>query len=90
MARQRSGRRTDYSWSNFGDVALAQALSAGGLFGATSSAVLVPQTLMRVRGRVGVVLDTGGLNESVMVLCGLMAINTDALAGAAAPEIFTN
>ena len=90
MLRGRSGRRTDYSWTNFGDVATGAAINAGGIFGGTGSVVATPQTLTRVRGKVGVVLDTVAANESIIFLCGLMVASSDGFVAGAAPEIFTN
>jgi len=91
MARQRSGRRTDYTWSNFGDVMSGQDLSTGtSVVGVTGSAIGTAETIVRIRGKVGVVLDTGGVDESAMILCGLTIMSDDAFASAVAPELFTN
>jgi len=89
MPRGRTGRRTDYSWSNFGDVSLGQGVGGSGTFGLVASNVIAPQTLTRVRGQIGVTLDAAAADESAMILCGLMALNTDAFVGGGAPEIFT-
>jgi len=89
MPRGRSGRRTDYSWSNFGDSIVAADIGQQGDFGPAVSTVLAPQTLMRIRGKVGVVLDTGGANESAIILCGIMVGNTDLIVGGGPPELFT-
>ncbi len=92
MARaRRSGRGPDYQWSNFGDVENGQDLGAGAaVFGSTGLASGVPHTCVRVRGKVGVVLDTGGVDESAMILCGLMRVTSDFFATGVAPELFTS
>ncbi len=92
MANRRTSRPT-YQWSNFGDVENNQDLStATSRFGSSGSAVNTAQTLIRVRGKVGVTLDAAAVNERAMILCGLIAVNGDAFAAGdtAAPEIFTN
>ncbi len=86
-----SGRRTDYEWANFGDVHLAQDLGAGqAIFSSTALGFNVAGTIMRCRGRVGVILDTGGVDENAIILCGLMVGNSDLIAATTpAPELFT-
>jgi len=89
----RSGRRTDYNWQNVGDVETGHDLStASAVFGTTALAFSNAQTIMRVRGKVGVVLDTGGVDESTMIICGLLVMNADAFAvgDAAAPDMVLN
>ena len=84
-----SGRRTDYSWGNFGDIAASIDLGFGAAsFGATRFVFNVAGTVMRVRGKVGVVLDTGGVNESAIILCGLIIVPGDMLT--TPPELFTD
>ncbi len=91
MARGRTGRRTDYTWLNFGDVQIARDISTDDAFaGSTTLTFNVVGTIMRVRGHVGVTLDAGGVDENVMVLCGLTVLSADAAATGVAPEIFTN
>ncbi len=85
MARSR-GRRSDYQWTQFGDVENAHDISSAvGTLGSTVSVVTIPQTLMRTRGRIGAYLDAGGVDESVMLLCGVTVLSADAVA---APELF--
>ncbi len=87
MARAR-GRtsRPDYSWTNFGDVEKTQAIGGDAVLGSSVSVVNTPQTLIRIRGKVGCYLDAGAGNEDVMILCGVCILSPDAVA---APEIFT-
>ena len=88
MAQRRTSR-PDYSWSNFGDVESGVDIStATGQFGTTASAVVLPQTLTRTRGRVSMTLNPAAVNETLTLLCGLVVVNSDALSGDA-PEIFT-
>ena len=89
MARDR-GRRTDYQWSNFGDRENGQDIATVASFGTTGLASDRAHTCVRIRGRVGVILDAGAVNESAMILCGLVRVTTDAFASGAAPEIFAN
>ncbi len=92
MARPRStGRRTDYQWFSFGDIENAQDISTNTAFFAGSQVNFgIPGTVMRVRGRVGLVLDAGAVNEGGILLCALGIFSTEFVAtGAAnAPEIF--
>ncbi len=91
MADRGRGRRTDYTWSNFGDRENAHDISTvAGVFGTTGFTSGAAQTITRIRGKVGAVLDPGAVNESVMILFGLMVLATDSFVGGAAPEIFTN
>ena len=91
MRHGRSGRKTDYQWFNIGDIEGGQNLgTAQGVFGTTSFTFSTPGTLTRIRGRVGVVLDAGGVDESAMILAGLCVIQNDQFASGAAPEIFNN
>ncbi len=95
MARQRSsGRRTDYVWSSFGDQELTQDLSTSTAFFGTviSNGVAENEavTLMRLRGRVGAQLDSAAIDESTMLLCGIMIVNRDLFVAAGvtgAPEL---
>ena len=90
MARNtRVGRRPDYQWDHFGDVMTAQDLSStAGQLGTTGLLSVSAHTCVRIRGKVGVVLDTGGINESAMILCGLVKMLGDSFAAGAAPELF--
>ncbi len=82
-----SGRRTDYEWFNIGDTAVAQAVSVNATLGVTAFLFAAPATISRLRGKVGVVLDTAAVNESFMVVCGLFIGNADLTNS---PELFTN
>ena len=86
---RRSGRKTDYSWAGMGDLQSGIDVGNAAFFGTTGSSVLTPQTLTRVRGTIGATLDAAGVDELVMVLCGLGVFTEDAFAAGAAPE-FTN
>ncbi len=91
MPHGRTGRRTDYQWSNFGDVEAGLDLStATGRFGTTGLVSLVPHTCMRIRGRVAARLSAGTVDEDAFILVGLVKVATDSFVGGAAPEIFTN
>jgi len=88
MARQTRGRRTDYNWFNFGDRTQVD-IGVGGMFQVAALGFLQAQTITRIRGRIGAVLDATAIDESAMVLAGLMIINTDAFVGGSAAEVFT-
>ena len=91
MARQRSGRRTDYEWGSFGDLNLANTLVLAGTFGVTVLDFTRAGTIMRIRGKVTVDLDAGGVDERGIILCGLMVGNTDLVqATAVAPELLAS
>ncbi len=81
------GRRTDYNWFNIGDSAVAQPISVNATLGGTGFAFTLAGTITRLRGKVGVVLDTGGVGESMMIIVGLIVGNADLTNS---PEIFTN
>jgi len=87
------GTRPELTWVNFGDQELAQDIStATAFFGATRSVATVTQTVMRVRGFVGVQLDPATIDESVLLLCGIGIFNEELIAAgglASAPELFT-
>ena len=88
MAR-RSGRRTDYLWASSGDQELAVDLSTNtGTFGTTAFQTTLPQTLTRLRGKVGVTLDAAGVEESCMLLCGVAVVSAEYFVSGSAPEIF--
>ncbi len=93
MARgsRSSGRRTDYSWGNFGDFESSHNLTTStAVFGSTKFDFSTPGTIARVRGRVGVNLDAAAVDERTMVVCGLMVGATDSIVTGVAPEVFTN
>ncbi len=90
MGRRRTSR-PDYFWGNFGDTLQGLDLGAtAAVFGTTGLFKIVPCTLLRVRGRVSVNLDAGGVNERATILCGLIRINADSFTAGGAPEILTN
>ena len=85
---RRAGRRTDYEWLNMGDVESDIDLGVGaGKFGTAGLTFLAAGTITRMRGKVGVSLNTGGAGESAMILCGLVMTQADV--SGTAPEIFT-
>ena len=89
MARSRtSGRRTDYQWSSGGDVENAQDIGVQAAFGGVSLTPTDPSTLTRCRGKVGVHLDAAAVNESAMILCGLLVVPLEFFNVGTAPEIF--
>ncbi len=90
MARgRRSGRRTDYTWLNTGDVELAQDLTTSvGTFGSSSLVATAAQTVTRLRGRIGVYLDAAAADESAMILVGIGIFDADQVVAGAAPELF--
>ncbi len=83
-ATRGSGRRTDYTWSSFGDIALAQDLGVVAQLGPSKLIINESGTITRLRGKVGLVLDTGGVDENAIILCGLMVAIDDLTT---APEI---
>ena len=90
MAR-RTGRRSDYQWGNFGDQEFDQDLStADAVYGTTGLIVGVASTIMRIRGRIGITLNSPAVAEHCMILCGLMIVTADHFAVGAAPELLTN
>ena len=88
MAR-RSGRRTDYQWFNVGDFENGIDIGAVAAFGSTGLAILAPGTITRIRGKIGATLDAGAVDEAVMLLAGLVVLNSDGFAAGAAPELLT-
>ena len=77
MAR-RSGRKTDFSWFHFGDVETAEDISTvTSQFGTAFLQASQAQTVTRMRGKVGVVLDTAAVDESAIILCGLFITGPD-------------
>ncbi len=90
MPRRSSGRRTDFSWSAMGDVVVAQDIGIDASFGPTGSLVNQAQTLMRIRGTVGVTLDTGAVNESVVIVCGVVIVTADNFSVGGPPDFQVN
>ncbi len=89
MAR-RSGRRTDYEWSHFGDVGTGKDVSTtSAAFGATGLEINIPGTLTRCRGKIGIVLDAAGVNESFICLFGLVIVSDDQFSSTVCPELFS-
>jgi len=86
-----SGRRTDYEWFNIGDVEVGEDLSVDtAVFGTTNFIFGSAGTLTRLRGKVGVTLDSAAVDESSMILCGLLVMPSDAVVAGAAPELSNN
>ena len=87
MAR-RSGRPTDYTWANIGDV--NEDVDIGGaarpVVGFEFAEV---QTVTRIRGRIGATLDAGAVHELGLLLLGITIVSMDAFTGGIVPEIFT-
>ncbi len=78
MPRHRMQARVlNYQWSTFGDAFATAAFPAKNM-GATGSTATLPQTLRRTRGHWGVTLDTGGVDESLIVRAGLIIVSEDA------------
>ena len=92
MARQRrSGRGPDYDWFNIGDQATSVDIGiVGATYGVTALTLSTAVTLMRLRGTVGVTLDSAGVDEKLMILFGIAIVTTDNFAAGAASELFTN
>ncbi len=87
---RRSGRRSDYEWSHFGDVENTQDLATVAKFGSTGLLFQSTSTINRIRGRVGVVLDTGGIGEATMILCGMFVATSELVVAGSAPELGNN
>ncbi len=64
MAKQRSGRRTDYEWTSFGTSALA--LAANGTAAVAFHTFLQTNTVYRIRGELLCWLDAGQAAGDVM------------------------
>ena len=86
MARRTSGRRTDYTWFEVGDVGLANALGGAGVLGGSGIVFAAAQTVTRIRGKVSVTLDTAGVDEEVMVACGITVMALDAFTAGVPPD----
>ena len=90
MARTRgTGRRTDYSWGQTGDILIAIDIAADAVYGAVGFNFLEAGTLTRIRGRIGATLNTGGVGEQGLFLCGLTIVHNDSFTAGVAPELFT-
>ncbi len=89
MAR-RSGRRTDYSWVNTGDLETGLDLSTtDAQFGTSSLQFTEAGTITRVRGKLAVQLDAAAVDERALILFALMVLPIDAFNASSPPEIFT-
>ena len=88
MMARRQGRRTDYSWANCGDLVADVDPGAAAVF-VCGLQVVEAATVTRIRGRIGAVLDAGGLQEHVMLLAGITIVGSDAFAAGIAPELFS-
>ena len=86
MAR-RQGRRTDYEWFHCGDVLADVDPGAAAAF-VCGLQINQAGTVTRIRGRLGGVLDAGGLQEHVMLFAGITIVSNDAFTTGAAPELF--
>ena len=89
MARQRAGRRPDYTWFNFGDAEVVETVSNVAQFGSTNFQFAETATISRVRGLVAVELDPIAVAENSIILCGLVVLPSDSIVAGAAPELFT-
>ncbi len=88
MARHRGGRRTDYEWGSIGDVNLANGIGSAAFIAASVLDFLLAATVMRVRGKVGVLLDAAAVDETAMILVGIIIGRTEFLqAVGTAPEM---
>ncbi len=81
--RHRSGftqkNPVKYEWSAIGDTFNTAAIPAK-ILGGTGAVATVPQTVVRWRGLVGVTLDAGAVDESLIVRCGIILVTPDAFA----------
>ena len=77
--RATRGPRPNYAWTTFGDAFAAAAFPAKTM-GATTLQASLPQTLRRIRGHWGVTLDTGGVDEVLIVRAGIIIVSEDAAA----------
>ncbi len=85
MARgQRRGRRTDYHWASFGSVEADEDIGVAAQFGGAVLIVDSASTITRIRGKIGVSLNTAAVGESLMILLGIVIARTDVVQ---APEM---
>ena len=92
MARGRhgSGRRPDYAWAGIGDSLLAVDPGAAAQTLGSSSLLAVPQTLVRLRGRIFAQLDAAAVDERIGVIVGVGVFDTDQVTAGAFPEFTTD
>ncbi len=85
MARGRTGRKTDYLWASFEDavagVDAAENVKSLGITGLTASDT---QTVMRLRGKVGITLDATAVDESIVVVFGIIVVSAPAFSAGVA------
>ena len=77
-ARSRRGRRTDYTWQGSGVEMTALDISSSSIV--TVASANLAATVMRCRGRLMGQLDTGGADERVSIVLGLIVADDDQLA----------
>ncbi len=93
MARHRGGRsnRLELDWHAFGASAVGQDLAGvNASMGSVQFEFASVGTIMRLRGLVGVTLDTGGVSESAIIMCGVCIMSQDAVVVAAPPDFQTD
>ncbi len=84
MPNRRGRGITDYAWTGVADAEVGMDLAEGTVRVGTAFAVFnAPQTVMRVRGWWGATLDAGAVDESVMLVAGLIVLSDPVIAGAA-------
>ncbi len=88
MARQRSGRRTDYEWSSVCGVVTAADLVVGSSTGIIwSFAATTALTIQRIRGNLHVDLDPSAADERAIIAFGIGKASTDAVTAGEVPEL---
>ncbi len=88
----RSGRKTDYLWANMADSNPAVDLAEGAVgVGNTGLLSLSAFTIYRVRGTIGVQLDTSAVDERAVIQFGMALVSSAAFAagGASIPSPVT-
>ena len=78
----RSRPTPKYTWFTFGEASVNDPIPSK-VLGVAGAQAQVSLTTVRIRGTVGAVLDTGGINEAVMVRFGLVKVTGDAFAAGA-------
>ncbi len=86
MAHRGRSRGMDMDWHALGDVENGQDLAQPASLGTTAFLFASAGTLLRFRGKVGVILDTSAVGESAIIMCGLCVLPEDAVAAGAAPD----
>ncbi len=80
MPRRNTGRRADYEWAAVGGAIIAGDLTLATKQNISLSTFLGPGTLMRSRGLIGGQLDTGAVEERVMIAMGIIIAQDTAIA----------